>query len=379
MVFAEKIKKPCVIFRTDASQIIGTGHVMRCLTLASEFKKKGIQCHFVCKNHPGNLTSKIQEQGFTVHLIPLSKKVHHTNSQYQDSYNPWLGSSSKEDAAETLKILKLLKPLWVVLDHYSIGSQWERQIRPFTSKIMVLDDLANRTHDCDILLDPNRNPDSDDYKPLTPSHCTLLLGSAYVLLREEFINMQAQSLERRNCPALNNILITMGGTDPNNNTGRILKYLQESPSIKDLNISVVLGSQAPHLKTIQQQIKLLSCTTQLYIDTKNMATIMAENDLAISACSSTSWECCYMGLPAILLVTAENQKFLADSLKKNSSLWIFNNSDYGISKIPEIITELKKNNDAFKKINPQNQSLIDGRGKERIIDQIKGLNQKLKK
>ncbi|MCW7752394.1 UDP-2,4-diacetamido-2,4,6-trideoxy-beta-L-altropyranose hydrolase [Desulfobotulus sp. H1] len=353
-----------IVFRTDASVEIGTGHVMRCLTLASALKARGADCYFLCKDHTGHLMDKIHALGFPVFPLVMEEQ----NPKTADSvHGHWLGGSWKADATQCHSFLKKIQPHWVVVDHYGLDIRWEKEIRPCTGKIFVLDDLADRCHDCDILLDSGRKPKSQDYQDLVPPHCILLLGTDHLLLRDEFIRMRPESLKRRIHTTLRRILITMGGMDMGNATGRILNTLRSLPFIKELEVDIVLGSKAPHLETVRQQLDSFPCSVQMHIDTPSMAELMAQNDLAIGATGSTAWEFCCMGLPSILFFLAENQKTIANHLKQHEAAWIFENIERGLFELPLLLERIKKNPLSLQAISVKSQCLTDEKGTDRVV------------
>ncbi len=147
-----------VVFRADASLNIGSGHVMRCLTLANALRESGASCFFVCREHPGNLLELIREQGFEAIGLPLPKtfeSLHGKHSSSRLTYAGWLGDSWQRDAEQTLAALNGELADWLVVDHYALDSAWEESLRPACRRLLVIDDLADRDHRCDLLLDQN--------------------------------------------------------------------------------------------------------------------------------------------------------------------------------------------------------------------------------
>ena len=142
-----------ILFRVDASRNIGAGHVVRCLTLAVELRSRGFRPIFVCKAHEENLIDHILQLGFACHALPCS--ILKTSNFSADSFSSWLGSTFGEDAALTLEIWRSINPIAMVVDHYSLDADWERYFNKDESVLVVLDDLANRAHCCDILIDQN--------------------------------------------------------------------------------------------------------------------------------------------------------------------------------------------------------------------------------
>ena len=184
-----------ITFRTDASLQIGTGHVMRCLTLADALAARGAYCQFICRAHDGNLIEFIRRKGLTAHPLPAGAAL--PRSPTDPTHAAWLGATQAEDAEACAPILAAQRPDWLIVDHYALDARWERALAPHYRKLMVIDDLADRPHSCDLLLDQTFGRDAADYRPLVPADCRLLCGSHYALLRPEFAALRPYSLQRR--------------------------------------------------------------------------------------------------------------------------------------------------------------------------------------
>ncbi|HUE91256.1 UDP-2,4-diacetamido-2,4,6-trideoxy-beta-L-altropyranose hydrolase [Pseudomonas sp.] len=302
----------CVFFRVDASLLIGSGHVMRCLTLATVLREQGLDCRFICREHAGNLIEAIREQGFVVELLSVQvvsvPPVHPTHVA-------WLGATQVEDAAICAVLLQAQRVDLLVVDHYALDYQWEAIMRPYCQCLLVIDDLADREHDCDVLLDQNLGRQAADYAALVPPHCRMFIGTAYALLRPEFSQWRAASLQRRISVPLRRLLISMGGADKDNVTSQILRALQGCALPAGCNIEVILGSQSPWLEAVRTEAQLLPWVIEVVQGVNDMAERMSAADLAIGAAGSTSWERCCLGLPALLLVIAANQYPAARALE----------------------------------------------------------------
>ncbi len=304
-----------VLFRADASLQIGTGHIMRCLTLADALRERGAACRFICRSHPGNLIQEIEQRGFDVAELPYDTNWTGTDAE-QSSHAVWLGEDWEVDAEQTKVVAGGAAPDWLIVDHYALDVRWERALAPHCRKLMVIDDLADRSHVCDLLLDQTFSRDAMDYLPLVPADCHLLCGSRYALLRSEFADLRQHSLQRRVQPALRELLITMGGIDKNNATGQVLQALRSCQLPADCRITVVMGLAAPWLDEVRTQAQNMPWPTQLLVGVSDMAQLMADSDLAIGAAGATSWERCCLGLPTIMLVLAENQRKIAEVLSE---------------------------------------------------------------
>ena len=302
-----------IVFRTDASIQIGTGHVMRCLTLAEVLRERGAQCSFICRNHPGNLIDLIRQRGFLVHVLQYDRDW--MVQENTPSHASWLGADWQADAEESKVGAGETAKDWLIVDHYALDSRWEHTMRAHCRYIMVIDDLADRMHDCDLLLDQNLGRNAKDYDGLLKSGTAILIGPQYALLRPEFAALRPQSLARRqNTPQLRNLLVTMGGVDNGNATGQVLTALQHCTLPTDVRVTVVMGLHAPWLAQVQAQAKQMPWHTVVMVGVDNMAQLMVESDLAIGAAGSTSWERCCLGLATIQIALAQNQLTIAHAL-----------------------------------------------------------------
>ncbi|MFQ3190193.1 MAG: UDP-2,4-diacetamido-2,4,6-trideoxy-beta-L-altropyranose hydrolase [Paraglaciecola sp.] len=315
-----------IAFRADSSNIIGHGHIMRCLTLAhalitqvSQNKQlKDINISFICRNHHHNINHLISQNKFTLITLPQGKAI----IKQQDS-NTWLGCSQEEDARQCITALKSLTtkiiPIDIlVVDHYALDEQWHRLVSPYYQQLMAIDDLANRYLHCDLLLDQTLHRQSEHYLSHVSEHCQLLLGKDYMLLRDEFsilkdqVSIQRQLRSKQLTSA--NILISMGGGDPDNLSERaLLAIAQLCEHYPNITVNLVLSSQSKYLKKLQQLSSSFSWCT-LITDCKNMGDLMLSADIAIGASGATAWERCCLGLPSLITVNAENQQLIAKNL-----------------------------------------------------------------
>ena len=311
-----------VVFRVDASLKMGTGHVMRCLTLAQILKENGVGVKFICRKHEGNLIDKIHLSGFNVQELEVLEETEVNNKL---AHSHWLGATQQQDANDCIDILKVKKTDLLIVDHYGIDEQWQEILKPYCEKIMVIDDLADRKHLCDILLDQTFGRQQEDYLPLTPEYCEFLLGSQYALLRPEFSKWRPYSLERRRKPKFKQLLINMGGVDIDNVTENILDELRMCSLPDDINITVVMGAHAPHLESVKLKSNEFPYNVDVKVDVDNMAEIMSNIDIAIGAAGATTWERCCLGLPTIQIVIADNQNIIAKSLARSNAIKLLQN------------------------------------------------------
>lgn len=337
-----------IVFRADASLQIGTGHVMRCLTLADALAARGADCLFICREHPGNLIEFIRSKGYDVHALPstvqLAEWVDHKTGSSSDkpelAHGHWLGATQAQDAQACALILSELHPDWLIVDHYALDARWELALKPYYRKLMVIDDLADRAHACHVLLDQTFGRNAENYRPWVPAECQLLCGSQYALLRPEFAALRPYSLRRRSKPRLQQLLITMGGVDKENATGQVLEALRRCKLPEECCITVVMGMTAPWLDKVRRQAQGLSWPTSVLVGVKNMAQLMADSDLAIGAAGATSWERCCLGLPTIMLVLADNQHQVAQGLELAGAVQLLKDPEEIPDRLPDMLNGL---------------------------------------
>ena len=300
-----------IAFRVDASLQIGNGHVMRCLTLADAARERGARCIFVCRPHQGHLLDLIAKSGYQALALP-ALEYGPMPSRYGSNYAHWLGTDWVTDAHSTQQLLSIHignEPVdWLVVDHYALDAGWEQALLPQYRQIMVIDDLADRPHVCDLLLDQNLGRKLQDYESLLKGETIILIGSEYALLRPEFAAIRPKSLARRQKSLqLRRLLISMGGVDKDNATGHVLVAIKSCEMPANLQITIVMGPHAPWLAKIQAQASQMPWRTEVLVGVNNMAQLMTESDLAIGGAGLTSWERCCLGLPSIVYPLAKNQ------------------------------------------------------------------------
>jgi UDP-2,4-diacetamido-2,4,6-trideoxy-beta-L-altropyranose hydrolase len=306
-----------IAFRTDSSLQIGAGHVMRCLTLADAMRERGAQCYFVCRPNPGHLFDLINQRGHNIFPLPDLKQVN-ASKLTGTAHAAWLGTDWASDAKDTLKALNDNLGSnaidWLVVDHYALDIRWENALRQSARRVMVIDDLADRAHNCEVLLDQTYGRETDDYRALVSGKCNLLCGSQYALLRPEFSALRTYSMQRRAQPALSELLVSMGGVDKDNATSRVLKALCIIPMLTGCKITVVMGATAPWLNEVNSMAFDMPLPIRVLVGVSDMAQLMADSDLAIGAAGATSLERCCLGLPSIMAIQAENQRKVARGL-----------------------------------------------------------------
>lgn len=363
-----------VVLRADASLQMGTGHVMRCLTLADALVAQGTDCQFVCREHPGDLIAFIRSKGHVVHVLdaaaanPGMSEVNPAPGEPAHSH--WLGATQAQDASACAAILARLQPEWLIVDHYALDARWELALQPHYRKLLVIDDLADRAHACDLLLDQTYGRDSENYRARVPASCRLLCGAQYALLRPEFAALRPYSLQRRAKPQLRELLISMGGVDKDNATGRVLQVLRGCPLPADCQITVVMGATAPWLLEVTSQAQSMRWPTRVLAGVNDMAQLMADSDLAIGAAGATSWERCCLGLPTIMVVLAENQKLIAESLARAGAVRLLRGVEWIASDLPPLLDELVADSSQCVAMSRRGADIVDGQGVATVIHHL---------
>lgn len=349
------------LFRVDASLEIGTGHVVRCLTLANELKSRGHICEFVHSNFQGNLAEFIDSSGYKVHLLHAVDISSSGSSRL--AHGKWLGGSQTQDAMDCQKIVAEFKPDWIVVDHYGIDYEWQDHFANHSTRIFVIDDLADRKHNCHVLMDQTFGRTDQDYISLIPENAVPLIGSKYCLLRPEFLDLRKKSLERRQQSSLRHLLITMGGVDQQNYTTQILKALDCCSFMNSVYTTVVFGPTSPHKESLIDLVGALSFSCEVKSNIKNMAAEMVAADFAIGAAGTSTWERCCMGLPSLLFVVSDNQKIIASLLHRAGIVELAN-----LDSLDGLCTTLVDCSHRLDEMSKKSAKVTDGRGAQIVAD-----------
>jgi len=352
-----------IAIRTDSSSLIGSGHVMRCLTLSKAIQKKNdVNIFFFTRPLEGNSNNEIISSGFKVLSMPIQlgqeKKPHHSK---------WLGATEQQDAQEFLHLMEknnLHEFDLIITDNYGIGKNWHRKIRQKTKKILVIDDLAEHPHLCDYLLDQTYNCTLQKYAKLVPSECLLLLGTPFALLRDEFLHINKPKCRK------NSLLLMFGGGDSNNLTVRALKQVIKRLDITEIN--VVLSSAALHLQAVKEYIRTQRFNTvkvKLHISPNNIAQLMQTSLLAIGAAGTTSWERCASGLPSVVIIQAENQRKIAEELSNAEVISYLEESEIELN-LNKQISQWLDNKERYDIAVQKGLEICDAKGSYRVVDCI---------
>lgn len=342
---------------------------MRCLTLADALRERGASCHFICRPHQGNLIAQLRQRGYRVKELPITQgdgPHRATTSEQESPYRIWLDAPWEADAQQTLSLLRNKAVDWLIVDHYALDARWERSLRSSCRHLLAVDDLADRQHDCDLLLDQNLGRRPTDYAGLVPKECKVLAGPQYALLRPEFAAQRPYSLARRKPPALQHVLITMGGVDKGNFTARVIDSLAACPLSSDCRITVVMGLHAPWIEQVRNKAAELPWPAEVLVNVPDMASLMSDCDLAIGAAGTTAWERCCLGLPTLTAVLSDNQRSGALALQQAGAVLLINNERDLASELKERISMLIQPG-CLEKITNSSSALTDGTGTSHLI------------
>lgn len=251
--------------------------------------------------------------GFQCHLLPAECRNATTTTNELPKHANWLGADWKTDAEQTIAAIGETQPDWLIVDHYGIDHRWESRLRTQCRRIMAIDDLADRPHDCDLLLDQNLVPNHETrYNALIPEQSTLLLGPKFALLQPQYAELHLS--RSANAPQAKHILVYFGGADNQNLTTLAVEVLCELNHL-NLTADVVINPRSRHAKAVENQVKHLPWAT-LHTQLKSLAPLMQQAHLAIGAAGATTWERCCLGLPAITITMADNQLETANYLSQ---------------------------------------------------------------
>ena len=368
-----------IAFRTDASLQMGSGHVMRCLTLADALKAKGAQCHFISRAHPGHLLEVIHQRGYKVDSIlppvilaqtaikTIAIKV--PDPQQEPAHAAWLGSAWQTDAQETAAILGDLQPDWLVVDHYALDQRWEEALAPHYRKLLVIDDLADRPHHCNLLLDQNwfSEHTASRYRNLVPLHCNCYLGPEYALLKPEYAQLRSNMPPRDG--TVRRVLVFLGGSDPTNQTGKVLTALMQ-PSFAHLQVDMVIGQNHPDVEGIASQVAARPGST-LHQGLPTLAHLMSRADLMISAGGSTTWERLCLGLPGVVISVAANQTNTNIALMNAGYIdFLGEMNEVSVSNIADAVLHSLANAATLKAQSSLGQKLVAGDGARVLCERL---------
>lgn len=349
-----------VTFRVDASSEIGTGHISRCLNLAHELKRRGAKCSFISQKMPDYFVDEIRAEGYD--FQSTGAITYQISSNNGSEGLRWSAESQLADAQKTLGLISDDFQDWIVVDHYSLDINWEIRLKHASSRLMVIDDLANRQHACDILLDQNlQDKTQSRYREKVDLSCKTLLGPKYALLRNEFGELHKLASERSGIPR--RILIFFGGIDSKNHTIEAIHALINM-RLPEILVDVVIGLEHPFIGDIK---KLCSQHQfSLHIQTNRMAELMLKSDLCIGSGGVVTWERCCLGLPSLTYAIAENQEEVVRVAALSGLIYAPNPTNCLSNSIELHLRGLLENQNLLKLISRNGMGVVDGNGAKRV-------------
>jgi UDP-2,4-diacetamido-2,4,6-trideoxy-beta-L-altropyranose hydrolase len=359
-----------IAIRADASIKIGVGHIMRCLTLAqklsSVLQRNEVSIYFICNQLPKYLKANILKEKF--YFLEIGDVI--DGKDWDQLF----------DAEQCIKLISKLGKFDIMIsDHYQLDALWQDKLKPYYSKLLVIDDLANRPHHADFLLDQTVNREQLDYSPYVDKQCKLLMGQSYILLRDEFKALIPKAIIKRNRNIdLTNILISFGGTDVKRSSkiviDRFIELHEELGIAFNYKIDVVLGSASEQLDIIKNLTESFPWIT-LHVDSNEMGKLILNADLAIGASGTSAWERCCLGLPTISFELANNQKLISQELETLGAIINLGKPQHlSYSLIIKNVIKLSSDNKAYANMINNCFNVCDADGAERVINEMIGSN-----
>jgi UDP-2,4-diacetamido-2,4,6-trideoxy-beta-L-altropyranose hydrolase len=347
-----------LIVRADATKRMGTGHIMRCMALGQLWQKSGGEVTFLSYCDNAALRHRIISEGFQ--LISM-EQMH-------------------PDPSDFVQVLKYSRNVgkangvsWLVLDGYHFDTDYQMSVREAGIRLLVIDDYNHLQRYCaDILLNQNIGAEKISYSGNSDMIC--LFGPKYALLRNEFLDWKDRFKGQPS--RVRNILVAMGGADPDNITLKVVRSLLQE-GLKDFKVNIVVGPTNSNLKVLEHEIESVAeagllIARKLYLHkSANMPNLMAEADLAITAGGSTCWELCFFGIPSLVIVAAKNQQEIAYGLEKEEAFiclgWHHELTERHIQKqIANLITDKERR----QAMSANALSLVDGKGPSRVLKEL---------
>lgn len=339
-----------IVFRADASAVLGSGHVVRCLTLADSLALRGERVGFICREASGDLIEAVLSHGFPVERLAA-------------------GIDAQEDAVQTRAAMELLAPdgaAWVVVDHYGLDAEWERAVRSIARRILVIDDLADRPHDCDLLLDQNLHTATVSYDALVATDAKRLLGPGFALLRPEFASAAAEPCGRSG--VVRRLLVSFGGSDPTGETAKVLAALRDGPGL--LETLVVVGPSAGSPEVVEALAASVP-GVRVLTNVDRMAALMRDADFMIGSGGSTTWERCATCLPSAIVAVAENQVDPSWAVSATGATeYLGTSEEVSAESYATVLARALAGPAAVRAMAERAAALVDGRGTERVTDEM---------
>lgn len=348
-----------VAIRVDGNVEIGVGHVLRCLTLAHKLASFGVQCTFFVRNISSYLSRNISSS-FNLILLDSSD----ADFKVTDNYSTWRGVGEEFDAKEFLSKATTIDFDAVIVDHYGLGCRWEKTVSTSFDHTIVLDDLANRRHVCNVLVDQSLGRLISSYFNLVPSTCEILVGPKFALLRDEFSNVN-QNVEKQY-----DILINFGGADKENYTEHVLGMLATCANMHKHSIKIIIGSDYPYTLGLERRVEKLGLKFKLVENPNNVAREISECSIAIGAGGVSLLERSALGVPSIIYAIADNQEHICAEYERQRLGTVIRKGEvYEHIKLASII-DTKLDPKILSKESRLNRNFVDAHGTDRVVAQL---------
>jgi UDP-2,4-diacetamido-2,4,6-trideoxy-beta-L-altropyranose hydrolase len=353
-----------VAFRVDGVAAIGSGHVFRCLTLADALRRRGARCVFICRHLAPGLAARIEARGHLLRRLGTAAPV---AAAAPAGPAAWFGADWQTDAADTAAVIAGLDPVprWLVVDHYLLDAGWEGALRPAVQGILAIDDLADRAHAGDVLLDQNlQDSPQDRYAGKLAATCRTLLGPRYALLREEFAAVRSVPPP---VAAVRRILVSMGGADLGDATGRALKACLELAD-PGLEVELVVGADYPHLAALREAARV-HLRVDIAVAVDDLAVRLSRAAIAVGAGGISMWERCCVGVPMVNIAIAANQEEGAAALgRAGAALYLGRAAELGADDLRAALSTLLRSDTLREALRERALALVDGCGADRVAD-----------
>lgn len=366
-------KTASVFFRVDCNPVTGSGHVERCLALAARFHHYNAQISFISAeplpqhihdDHPNYYFYSFANDDHLYGSL-VEPTVVTTDDGPKLAHDHFRSFSQSFDAGFSRSIIEKGVCDILVVDHYGLDARWQEKLRDCVGTFVIIDDLADRCHSCDFLVDQSRLAHKEaDYTPLLAPSTTRLIGPEYAMIRPEF-NISPD--ERNIRTGIDNLLVFFGSVDADNFTAVTLNVLMET-AWRNKNITIVIGAQNPHAACISALAATMNA--KVIVQTKQMGALMMAADLAIGAAGSASWERAATGLPSLVVSVASNQDAVLDTLVSHGvAIPLSAKKDEYAAGLADAIIVLENSTDMIATMSQKSYELCDGKGIERIVTQ----------
>ena len=353
--------------RADASPVIGTGHFVRCLNLARFLIKRDAEVTFISRSLGGDLNKRLISAGCRVIDLPSQNN---SSNQSPDDYATWLGANEREDISQCLSLISDNEEFCIIVDHYGVNEEWLGKAKGSFRKVIVVDDLAERKLDVDLVINQNLGWTARDYEHLVGQETKLLLGPKYALLAENY-SIARQKLDRSfKSDAPLRVLVSFGGADIENVTGKVAQVLEEMQTKHNLVVTIVVGPMNPNSNDLHAICQRSRGEIGLIEGVNNLVDAYASHDIAIGAVGGSSWERCCLGLPTIFVPIAENQKSAARKLDSSGAgILVDYESDQFGSDLLNALDQMS-NLEIREEISQRALDICDGKGVTRLVDEL---------